>query len=478
VIESCSVHINSDWVRQLRDCGLEFDTLVKNSNVTVVQAHGDMILEGPWMDINLAINNIKDAVAKSLCGASDTWNHANGSSSSAMDSCLDKLNPDVAVDDFVAGKHISSTTDIDCDQMTATDVHQNVSNSRHVTASASPEMHESQIEIDDYLWHYIALMYSNMQEHWEQTFRLRPSVNSQMIEITGKPQDIINFKEWFKKHDVLSVKRRVIEIPSSIDVNVLKALVDSSKAAGFRVCVRSVRTTDMECIGKASDINDFVSWLNIALHDITELREAGFGADDVDSAQGGDNVVGNVSSCVNSTITDANQATYKSSDILHADRERLMFKTAESQLVVNVLTGDLTRQKSEAIVNPANRHLLHSGGAAKAIQSAAGPLLLNECKDYIRKHKELPTSSVMHTTSGNLPRPINHVIHACGPNVRDYPDDKQCLHLLEKTFLNCFVYANDTLHVQRLALPAISSGITLVLNHMSQSQLAFMMWHC
>ena len=458
MIESYSVHINSEWVRQLRDCRLEFHTVINNDNVTVIPADREVILKGQWMDVNLAINDIKDAVAKSLCGASDTLNHVNRLSTHAVDSGLDEMDPDVAMDDFVADKHTTTTVDFNRDQMTATDVHQGVNSSHHVAASA--DQHESQIEIDEYIWHYVAFCYSSMCEHWKQTFRLMRNSSSQMIEITGKPQDVINFNEWFKKHDLLSVTRRVIEISSSIDVNVLRALLDSSEAAEFRVCVRLVCATHMECVGKACDINDLVSWLKVALRNIAEhVETTGTGADNAESVQGGSNVAGNDSSYVNSTAAVSNPVSCKRPNIVHADRGRLKFTTAESRLEVEVLKGDLTRHKSEAIVNPANRYLLHSGGAAKAIQSAAGSSLLNECKDYIRKHKELLTSSVMHTTSGNLPRPINYVIHACGPNARDYPNDKRCLMLLEKTFLNCFMHANDRLQVRSLALPAISSGI-------------------
>lgn len=451
-------------MRHFRDCGLKFHTVVKNGNVTIIEAHSDVILEGKWMDVDLAINDIRDAVAKSLCGASDTWNHVSGSPTSAVDSSLNKLDPDVVRDDFIAGKQTSATMDIDRDQMKATDIHQIANSSCHIMASAGPEMHESQLEIDEYIWHYIAFRYSSMCEHWKQTLKLRRGMSARMIEITGKQQDVINFNEWFKTHDLMSVRQRVIEIPSSIDVNALKALVDSSKAAEFGVHVRLSSSRDLECIGKASDINGLISWLKVALDNIAEHKDTRSSADVEENAQDGCNVVGNVSSHVNSTVAGGSPVTYSQANIVHAGKERLKFKTAKSQLEVEVLNGDLTRQKSEVIVNPANKYLLHSGGAAKAIQSAAGSLLLNECKDYIRRHKELRTSTVMHTTAGNLPRPIKHVIHACGPNARDYPDDRQCLQLLEKTFLSCFRYANDILRVQSLALPAISSGITIFLH--------------
>ena len=40
--------------------------------------------------------------------------------------------------------------------------------------------------------------------------------------------------------------------------------------------------------------------------------------------------------------------------------------------------GDITDEKVEAIVNPANKDLAHSGGCAAAIQQAAGPIFMKE----------------------------------------------------------------------------------------------------
>ena len=56
------------------------------------------------------------------------------------------------------------------------------------------------------------------------------------------------------------------------------------------------------------------------------------------------------------------------------------------------LLGDLVHQSTEAIVNPANVHLSHGGGAAGAIALAAGPDLEDECRDYIRQHGPLKVS--------------------------------------------------------------------------------------
>jgi len=457
-------------VRQIRDSGLKFHTIVKRA-VTVTQAREDVVLEGRLEDVNLAISDIKDALAELVRGTLDSWNHVNGSSSSAVDRSSEKLNPDGAQNDRMAGRQRSTFVrmDTDHDQVTSADKHQSVNNIHPVTAAANLEKHQSQIEIDEHIWHYIAFKYPDMYKHWEQTLLVSPNTSTKVIDIAGQLQDVVNFAEFYKKHDLTSVVRRVIKVGSDVDVNRLKILVDSSEAGKFGVCVQFVRSTEMECIGKERDTDGFISWLRAALRDFKEHKVNG--SDVEDSArvnasvpiQEKRNMAVKVSSHVNSPDASASSVTHKTPVIIHTGQGRLKFKTAESQLDVEVLQGNLIQQQSQVIVNPANKLLLHNGGAAKAIQTAAGRMLITECKEYIRMHKELPTSEVMHTTAGKLPRPINFVIHACGPNARDYPDDKQCLQLLEKTFLNCFMHANDVLCVQSIALPAISSGTIFVL---------------
>jgi len=463
VIESASVHISSEWVALIRDYGLKFDTIVKRDrHVTINHAHGDVILEGQLVDVNSAVSDIKDAVSRSVRIAFDSWNRVNGSFTAAVDRSADKLNPEVARNDLMAGRlRPVVNMDVNGGQMTAAGRNHHVDYCHPVASSASLEGHESPVEIHEHVWRYISVIYPDMYRHWEQTLVPRLNSRRKTIEITGQVQEVINFNEWFMRHDLMAVVQRVINVHSSIDTNLL---VGSSEADKFGVYATLASSTEMECIGRQNDIDGFIAWLKVALH---EHKANGFSDDVEDSTYVNGsrrrNIAVNDSSHVNSPVASVSSETHKRPFVLHRDQDRLKFKTAESQLEVEVLQGDLTKQKTKVIVNPANKFLLHGGGAAKAIQTAAGIELIRECKDYIRKHKELPTSGVMHTTSGMLPRPIDYVIHACGPNARDHPDDKQCHFLLEKTFLNCFTYANDTLHMQSLALPAISSGIIRVL---------------
>ena len=121
-------------------------------------------------------------------------------------------------------------------------------------------------------------------------------------------------------------------------------------------------------------------------------------------------------------------------------------------------TGDLVRQETEAIVNPANVYLHHGSGAARAIADAAGPDFETECHDYIKGHRHLKVAQAVHTSAGNLDLPIICVIHVAGPDSRQYEDQNECRQLLKCAFTNCLVYANSVVNVHSVSLPAISSG--------------------
>jgi len=116
------------------------------------------------------------------------------------------------------------------------------------------------------------------------------------------------------------------------------------------------------------------------------------------------------------------------------------------------------RQATEAIVNPANIHLHHGSGAARAIADAAGPDLQDQCHDYIKKHGKLKVAEPMHTAGGNLPLPIVCVIHVAGPDSREYQNKEQCHQRLKFAFRNCLQYANKVVEVHSISVPAISSG--------------------
>src|SRR3954464_12100526 len=82
---------------------------------------------------------------------------------------------------------------------------------------------------------------------------------------------------------------------------------------------------------------------------------------------------------------------------------------------VRVLTGDITREEVDAIVNAANYTLLGGGGVDGAIHRAGGAQIHEECEEIRRTllPNGLPTGEAVMTTAGLLP--ARHVIHTVGP---------------------------------------------------------------
>ena len=63
---------------------------------------------------------------------------------------------------------------------------------------------------------------------------------------------------------------------------------------------------------------------------------------------------------------------------------------------------DITHEYTDAIVNPANVFLAHSGGCAAAILREAGSILELDSMNYVNVHGKLPVGSCTFTRSGNL----------------------------------------------------------------------------
>jgi O-acetyl-ADP-ribose deacetylase (regulator of RNase III) len=120
-----------------------------------------------------------------------------------------------------------------------------------------------------------------------------------------------------------------------------------------------------------------------------------------------------------------------------------------------MVTGDLTTQNVDAIVNAANSTLLGGGGVDGAIHHAGGPAILEECRE-IRRTKYpngLPIGEAVITTGGNLP--ARFVIHTVGPIYgRESGAEAE---LLASCYRNCLSLAAEN-GLNSIAFPAISTG--------------------
>src|SRR6185503_15737799 len=122
---------------------------------------------------------------------------------------------------------------------------------------------------------------------------------------------------------------------------------------------------------------------------------------------------------------------------------------------VRVVTGDITKQDADAIVNAANSTLLGGGGVDGAIHRGGGPAIIEACREIRRTtHPDgLPTGEAVITTAGELP--AQHVIHTVGPIYGRHAGREE--ELLAGCYRNSLqlALAND---LRSIAFPAISTG--------------------
>src|SRR5258705_2970045 len=123
---------------------------------------------------------------------------------------------------------------------------------------------------------------------------------------------------------------------------------------------------------------------------------------------------------------------------------------------VELIKGDITKIKVDAIVNAANSSLLGGGGVDGAIHRAGGPTILEECRELRRTlyPRGLPTGRAAITTAGNLP--ARYVIHTVGPVYGAERGHEA--ELLAACYENSLKLA-VTHSLVSLAFPAISTGI-------------------
>ncbi len=119
---------------------------------------------------------------------------------------------------------------------------------------------------------------------------------------------------------------------------------------------------------------------------------------------------------------------------------------------LELVTGDITTERVEAIANAANAALRGGGGVDGAIHRAAGPGLLDELR---RRYPDgTPTGTAVETGAHSLP--ARWILHAVGPVWRGGGHGEP--ELLAAAYRACLELC-DRLGARSVAFPAISMGI-------------------
>ncbi len=121
-----------------------------------------------------------------------------------------------------------------------------------------------------------------------------------------------------------------------------------------------------------------------------------------------------------------------------------------NKTLLQLVKGDITREKTEAIVNAANSALAGGAGVDGAIHAAGGPEIMQQC----RRIGGCPVGQAVITTGGNLD--ARYVIHTVGPIYRGGGENEALL--LAGAYRESLKLAAAR-GIKSISFPAISAGV-------------------
>lgn len=117
---------------------------------------------------------------------------------------------------------------------------------------------------------------------------------------------------------------------------------------------------------------------------------------------------------------------------------------------LELIQGNITEQRLEAMANAANSSLAGGAGVDGAIHKAAGPSVMKELKE---KYRGCPTGSAVITEAGQLN--ARFIIHAVGPRYSGRSKDAELLAGSYRKSLELAL----SYKIETIAFPSISTGV-------------------
>jgi len=127
----------------------------------------------------------------------------------------------------------------------------------------------------------------------------------------------------------------------------------------------------------------------------------------------------------------------------------MSFERPYKGVSIVVASGDITRQKVDAIVNPANSMMIMGGGVAGAIRRVGG----REIEDEAVRHAPVPVGKAIATKAGKLG--AKYVIHAPTMESPAMSIGRENVRLAVKGTLECA----EQLGIRSVAFPGMGTGV-------------------
>jgi O-acetyl-ADP-ribose deacetylase len=121
---------------------------------------------------------------------------------------------------------------------------------------------------------------------------------------------------------------------------------------------------------------------------------------------------------------------------------------------IQLVVGDITKIRVDAIVNAANSGLRGGGGVDGAVHRGGGPVIMRELDVVRAAQGGCPTGSAVVTGAGALP--ARHVFHAVGPIYRGGGQGES--EQLASCYRACLELAEQH-GLRTISFPAISTGV-------------------